>query len=172
MTRLATLIACFVLPAVAWSAVPSEIDEQIIGGWQLKMTTPDGEDREPIVLIGRHYDRYAAWYVGQQGMEPMKDVQLKDDVLIGKITPKEQPDVSVTLEARLTDKDTCQGVGKYRSADGDAGSWDFAGKKLSLSSAGEVYYYHLLRVELAFLAEQPCQCMGAFQCGENPFAFT
>jgi hypothetical protein len=129
---------------VAWSADADDIDEQILGGWQLKMTTPDGEYREPLVLVGRQFDRYAAWYVGEQGMEPMKDVQLKDDVLVGNITPKEQPDVSVTLEARLTEKDTCQGVGKYRDANGEEGSWDFTGKKLSLKAAGEVSKWQLI----------------------------
>ena len=132
MKRLVASLAftCFVL----WGAGDTgadEIDRDVIGGWQLKMTTPDGQAREPMVLIGRQYDRYAAWYVGDDGLEPLSKVKLDGDTLTGSITPKEQPDVRVKLSARLTDKDTCQGVGEFESANGDQGEWSFTGEKSS-----------------------------------------
>ncbi len=145
MKRIATLtvLACITLPAVALQADTSDIDKQIIGVWQLSMTTPEGENREPIVLVGRQYDEYVAWYVGNDGLEAMKNVQLKNDLLVGTIKPKEHPDVTVTLEARLKGEDACEGVGKYQSPDGDSGSWKFAGKRLSLSSFDDVSTWKL-----------------------------
>ncbi len=140
MKRFVTLIAlvCMTIPAVALQADTSDVSKQIVGAWQLKMTTPDGEHREPIVLIGRQYDAYVAWYVGNDGPEAMKNVQLKNDLLVGAIEPKEQPGMTVTLEARLQGEGACEGVGKYKSTYGDSGNWKFSGKRLSSSSFDEV----------------------------------
>lgn len=145
MKRIAifTALACIALPVVALQADTSDIDKQIIGAWQLKMTTPEGESREPIVLIGRQFDAYTAWYVGDNGLEAMQNVQLNDDLLVGSIKPQERPEMTVTLQARLDGKDSCAGVGKYRSSGGDSGSWKFAGKRLSLSSFDDVSTWKL-----------------------------
>ena len=45
MKRIATLtvLACITLPVFALHADTSDTDKQIIGAWQLKMTTPEGE---------------------------------------------------------------------------------------------------------------------------------
>ena len=101
------------------------------------------KQREPVVLVGRQYDEYLAWYVGDDGLEAMKNVQLKDDVLVGTLKPKEHPEVTVSLEARLTGEGACEGVGKFKSPDGDSGSWKFTGKRLAPSSTYDVSKWKL-----------------------------
>ena len=41
-----TLAACLILPALV-QADTSDTDRQVLGPWQLQMTTPDGESRSP-----------------------------------------------------------------------------------------------------------------------------
>jgi len=140
MKRIVTLT---VLTSIAMSASllqadTRDVDKQILGPWQLTMTTPDGQTREPVVLVGRQYEDYVAWYVADDQAEAMKDVQLKDDTLVGTIEPKDHPGITVTLEARLTDDNACEGVGKYQSADGLSGSWEFAGKRFALAEFDDV----------------------------------
>ncbi len=115
----------------------------MLGGWQLEMTTPDGEQHEPVVLIGRQYDRYAAWYVGTAGLEALSNVKLDGETLSGSITPKDHPEVKVKLSAQLTSEDACQGVGNYESTGGDQGQWTFKGKKLDYSQVGELQTWSL-----------------------------
>ena len=145
MNRIVTLtaLACFASPALISRADTSDVDRLVIGPWQLRMTTPDDQPREPVVLIGRQYDDYVAWYVGDDGLEAMKDVQLEDDTLVGSITPKEHPEITVTLQARLKGDDACGGVGSYRSPDGDSGSWEFTGKRIALSDFDKVSQWQL-----------------------------
>ena len=145
MKRIATwtLLACIALPVFTLQADNSDTDKQIIGAWQLKMTTPEGETREPVVLVGRQYDDYLAWRVGEDGLEALENVQLKNDVLVGTFKPKEHPDVTVTLEARLTGEGACEGAGKFKSTDGDSGAWKFTGKRLAPPSTYDVSKWKL-----------------------------
>jgi len=138
-----TALAAFVLPAMAVRADTDEVDKQILGAWKLDFTAPDGVARTPIVIVGRQYDKYVAWYVGDDQPEAFKDVQLNDDTLTGKINPQERPDVTVTLEAKLKAENECEGIGKFTSANGETGSWNFKGKRIGLSEFDEVMTWKL-----------------------------
>jgi hypothetical protein len=138
-----TALACCVLHAVDVTADSDDVDKQILGAWKLECTTPDGVARTPIVIVGRQYEEYVAWYVGDDQPEAFKDVQLKDDTLVGTINPKVEPNVTVTLEAKLKAENECEGTGKFRSADGKTGSWNFTGKRIDLSEFDEVMTWKL-----------------------------
>jgi len=140
---LTTALACVVLPAMTVMADSTDVDKQMLGAWKLEFTTPDGVERTPVVLVGRQYTRYAAWHVSDDQLEPFTDVQLKDDILAGTIKPQEQPNVTVTLEAELTAENQCEGTGRYKSEDGETGSWNFTGQRASLSSFDEVETWNL-----------------------------
>jgi len=133
-----TALACIALPAMAVRADSKDVDKQILGAWKLEFTTPDGVERTPVVLVGRQYTKYAAWHVGDDQIEPFTDVQLKDDTLVGTIKPQGQPDITVTLEAKQTAANQCEGIGKYKDEDGEAGSWKFTGQRVPLSSFDDV----------------------------------
>jgi hypothetical protein len=137
------LLACFVLPSLTLQADIKETAKQIVGPWKLKMTTPDGETREPLMLIGRQHDQFVAWYVAGEKPEPMSAVALKNDTLTATTKPKEHPGITVKLEASLTGDGTCKGVGKYESENGEAGSWDFTGKRMANSSFDEVVKWQM-----------------------------
>jgi hypothetical protein len=115
----------------------------VLGVWQLEFTTPDGMDRNPTIVVGRQYEKYVAWYVSDQGAQPFKDVRMEGEALVGKIVPKEQSDVTVTLKAELKSENECAGTGSYVDEYGDSGSWNFTGKRLSPSSVGEVTTWNL-----------------------------
>ena len=85
-----TLAACLVLPALV-QADTSDVDRQVLGPWQLKMTTPDGESRSPIVIVGRQFSKYVAWYIGDQGPEAFQKVELKGETLVGTLNPTGAP---------------------------------------------------------------------------------
>lgn len=138
-----TAIACLVSPAVAARADSDDVDKEVLGVWKLEFTAPDGVARTPIVIVGRQYEEYVAWYVGDDGPESFTNVQLKDDTLVGAIKPKEQPDVTVKLEAKLKAENECEGTGKFTSADGDTGSWKFTGKRIGLSEFDDVMTWKL-----------------------------
>jgi len=133
-----TAIACLASPAVAARADSDDVDKQILGAWKLEFTTPDDVARTPVVIVGRQYEKYIAWYVGDDEPEAFTNVQLKDDTLVGTIKPKERPDVTVTLEAKLKAEDECEGIGRFTSEDGDTGSWNLTGKRIGLSEFDEV----------------------------------
>ena len=135
---LTTVLVCIALPAMVVRADSNDVDKQILGAWKLEFTTPDGVERTPLVLVGRQYDKYAAWHVGDNRIEPFTGVQLKDDILVGTIKPQEEPNVTVTLEATLTAEDRWGGTGKYKADDGETASWEFTGKRVCLSSFDEV----------------------------------
>jgi hypothetical protein len=136
-------VMTLMLAANTASADTTELDRQILGVWQLKMTTPDGMAREPYVVVGRQYDSYEAWYVGENGLEAMKAVRLDGETLTGSLVPKSMPDVTVTLEARLQGENQCQGTGKYRDTYGDTGSWSFTGKHLTADAFSDITKWEL-----------------------------
>lgn len=138
-----TMAVCLILPAWA-QADTSDVDRQIIGPWQLKMTTPDGQSRSPVVIVGRQYSDYVAWYVGDQGPEAFQNVALKGETLVGTLSPKEHPGVEVTLESKLTGDNKCAGTAKFRSKNGgDAGSFEFKGERLVMSSFDDASTWQL-----------------------------
>jgi hypothetical protein len=138
-----TALACLALPTVV-VADSKEIDQQIVGAWKLDFTAPDGVRRTPIVVVGRQYQKYVAWYVEKDQPEPFQNVQLRDDLLVGTISPQERPDITVTLESRLAAPDRCTGTARYRSKDGsDSGSWNFTGQRVNPSSFDEVMTWKL-----------------------------
>ena len=133
-----TVLVCVGLPVLVSQADTNDDAKHVVGPWQLKMTTPDGQARAPVVVVGRQYDEYVAWYFGKDGPEALKRVRLKDDSMVGTLKPKELPGVTVKLEARLKGDNACEGVGTYRDSDGDSGSWEFTGKRIALSFFDEV----------------------------------
>ncbi|MBM4091621.1 MAG: hypothetical protein FJ276_19665 [Planctomycetes bacterium] len=146
MKRLVTMIVLigFGMPAAADDAGSRDVDRQVLGAWQLEFTAPDGVHRNPVVLVGRQYTSYVAWYVADGEPQPFKTVQLQGDKLVGTITPKERPDVTVTCESTLRAADQCEGKATYRTKDGsDSGQWGFIGKRLAMSSFGEVMKWDL-----------------------------
>jgi hypothetical protein len=145
MKRLVMMIAvgCLALPAVGATRA-DDVDQQILGAWQLQCTTPDGVQRTPLVVVGRQYARYVAWYIGQGEPQPFKDVRLQGDKLVGTIVPPERPDITVTCESSLKSPDQCTGTATYRTRDGgDTGSWKFGGRRLALSAFDEVMKWKL-----------------------------
>jgi len=138
-----TLAACLIMPALV-QADTSDADRQILGAWQLKLTTPDGESRSPIVIVGRQFSKYVAWYIGDKEPQAFQKVELKGDTLVGSLNPQEHPGVEVTLESRLTAENQCAGTAKFRSkSGGDGGSFQFKGERLSLSSFDDVSTWKL-----------------------------
>ncbi len=138
-----TMAACLVMPAWA-QADTSEADRQVLGAWKLQMTTPDGQSRSPIVIVGRQFSTYVAWYIGDQGPEAFRNVVLKGESLTGTLKPQEHPGMEVTLESRLTAENQCTGTAKFHSQNGgDAGSFNFTGARMPLSSFDDVSTWKL-----------------------------
>lgn len=139
-------VAFLVLPLSAVAA--QELDpvvEEIVGLWKLEFTTPDDVDREPIIAIGRMYDKLVAWYVAEGSLEafekpePFKGVRLTDEALLMTITPPQEPGVTVTFKAEPGDEEgTCRGTATYESSDGETGAWGFKGAKVAMSVWDEV----------------------------------
>lgn len=137
-------LACFALPLAAQGADHSEVDRQVLGAWQLQFAAPDGVQRTPVVVVGRQYDSYLAWYVNDDKLQPFRDVRLEGDRLVGKIRPQEEPDVTVSCEASLKADDCCKGTATYRNAaDGASGSFAFTGERVPLSSFDDVETWKL-----------------------------
>ena len=126
------------------SAANDEVDRQILGAWMLDLTDPDGVHRAPAVVVGRQYDRYIAWYLGNDQPEPFRDVELKGDTLVGTLQLKEFPSVTLTLDATLTGDDKCAGTVKYREGSSAAsGSFRFSGQRVPMSAFDEVMTWKL-----------------------------
>ena len=145
MRRFATMIAfaCFAMPVAAGEAGSKETDQSVLGVWQLQYTAPDGAQHTPIVIVGRQYDNYLAWYLADKEPQAFQDVQLKGDKLVGTIRPQEHAGVTVTCEATLKAEDQCAGVATFRTAGGDTGSCKFAGQRMKMSSFDEVMTWKL-----------------------------
>ena len=83
---------------VAPRAMADEVSDQIVGPWQLELTTPEGENREPIVVVGKQREKYVAWLVERSEIQAFESVQLNDETLTLKIKPKERAgQTTVTL---------------------------------------------------------------------------
>lgn len=122
------------IPAVAANstATPSTA-KQIVGAWQLDFTTPDGEQRTPMVIVGRQHQELVAWYVEKDKPESFKKVRLEDDTLLLTFRPQERREIEVTFRASLKKENVCFGEASYESDDGDSGSWTFKGQRVAAS---------------------------------------
>lgn len=142
-------IAVFVLlvgPAAAADLTVEQVEtaqKEIVGAWKLDFTTPDYVRRTPIVLVGRQFRELVAWYIEENEPEAFKTVRLNDDTLILTIRPKERNDVTVTFEATSETDGVCVGTGTYKADDGDAGSWELKGKRMSFSDFDETQKWQL-----------------------------
>lgn len=146
MKRVALVFAaiCFAMPVAAGEAGSKDIDRQVVGGWKLDFTAPDGVHRNPIIIVGRQYKSYVAWYVDEKEPQAFRDVQLLGDKLVGTIELQEHPGISVTCEATLKAEDQCQGTATYKNKNGgDTGKWTFTGQRIKLSSFDDVMTWKL-----------------------------
>ena len=120
------------------AASVDEVAEEAVGGWKLEFTTPDGEYRTPIVLVGRQHDEFVAWYVAGDEPEAFSKVKLDGEELHMTIRPKEfGGDVKATLVAHLSGTNACAGTVKYAENGGDSGEFKFKGKRIDLSEFDE-----------------------------------
>lgn len=130
-TRSFLALACAFPLGLALAEARDQLDEQILGAWQLEFTTPDGVERRPLMILGREYDRYVAWGVLDGQRQPFRSVEIRGDALVASIDPAAFPGVTVTLECGLAGNDRCAGMGRFRAADdGDAGEWTITGRRL------------------------------------------
>ena len=147
MKYLVTMAAVAFLVLPVSPAAAQELDpvvEEIVGLWRLEFTDPNDVDQEPLIAVGRIYDELVAWYVGQGALElfdepqPFTGVALTDDALVMTISPKEQPDVTVTFEGTSDEQGKCYGTATYEASDGETGSWEFTGEMVDMSEWDEV----------------------------------
>ena len=96
------------------------------------------------MIVGRQFTKYVAWYIGDQGPEAFQKVEIKGETLVASLNPQEHPGMEVALESHLTGENQCAGTAKFRSkSGGDAGSFEFKGKRLTLSSFNDVSTWKL-----------------------------
>ena len=119
------------------------VNKEVVGAWKLEFTTPDDVARTPIVLVGRQHQELVAWYVEKEKPEAISKVRLNDDTLTMSLRPKERDDVTVTIEAKLKEEGVCVGTGTYTLDDGESGSWDIQGKRLSPSDFDQTEQWQL-----------------------------
>ena len=136
-------LASLMLPAIGANADSGKIDKKILGAWKLQLTLPDGNQKDAFVLLGRQYDRYCAWRVSKEGLEPFQDIKMDGDVLSGTIKPKDAPGVTVTLQAQPDGKGACKGTARYETEDGDSGKFHFSGKQIDLTTLDDVSRWEL-----------------------------
>lgn len=138
------LLVGLVISGSGWSAANEDMDQQILGAWMLDLTDPEGVHRAPAVVVGRQYDRYIAWYLGNDQPEPFRGVELKGDTLVGTLQPKEFPSVTLDVEATLAGDGRCAGTAKFREgASGVSGSFRFSGQRVPMSAFDEVMTWKL-----------------------------
>lgn len=103
LSRLIVMSSLALVTSSALGAVDerSAVDQDLLGVWQLKFTTPDGIVRDPVMIVGRQYESYLAWQIVGGRAEPFKSVRLRGETLTLTIDPSQEPDVSVTLEIEL-----------------------------------------------------------------------
>lgn len=141
-TVVMTALACFTLLAVGAASPAADLEKDAIGPWQLKFTTPEGEQQAPVVVVGWQYGQYLAWHVDGDDVQPFKDVKLRGDTLVGTIVPKEEPGMTLTVKARMAGQNKCTGVINYRGDD-EAGSLTFAGQRIEPAAFDEVQTWKL-----------------------------
>ena len=138
-----TVLVCLAMPALAKADSGNDLDQHVVGAWTLEMTDPEGVRRTPMVIVGRQYEKYVAWYIGKDQPEAIQDVQLKGETLVGSLKPQERPGITVTLEATWTGDGKCQGTAKYGDNAGNSGSFGFTGQRVPMSEFDEVSTWKL-----------------------------
>jgi hypothetical protein len=136
-------LAASILLALPVAAQSDDAMKEIVGVWQTKFTAPDGAERSPYVVIGRQHQELVAWAVESGEPERFKNVKLEGDTLVLTLRPREASNVTVTLKATAESDGVCVGTGVYTTDDGDTGSWQFRGKRLSPSEYGETQEWQL-----------------------------
>ena len=138
------------MAALALTALPASADElesaakEIVGVWKLDFVTPDGDRLTPMVVVGRQRQELIAWAAQKEELQAFEDVCLKDDSVVATIKPKEYGgDLTVTLEAKLEEKDVCCGKGKYAFDNGESGTFDFTGERIPVSKLEKVTQWNL-----------------------------
>ncbi len=146
--RFCLMLAVAFLPAISASAQElsdeeiRDVQEQVIGPWQLEMSTPEG-DLSPVVLVGRQRKELVAWFVDEDRPQKFKSVKLDGEILSLTVEPKKHPGVTVTLNATLAGEGKCTGEAEYETSDGDAGSFSFKGSRIQDRVYDEVQTWEL-----------------------------
>lgn len=117
--------------ASASAANENAIAPQVVGAWQLDVSTPDGVDRSPIIVVGRQHDELLAWYIDEGDPEAFESVRVSGDSLELTIVPREQGgNATVKLIAQANGPDRCYGDLEYRLTNGETGTCEFTGKRI------------------------------------------
>lgn len=134
MKKIVWFVALFCcLAAPAWAATVEEAMPDVRGAWQLEFTSPDGVQRQPIVIVGREYQQLVAWYVEEDGKPVAIDSARLDGETLVLSTRRQQAegDMKITLRAQLAGADKCRGEGTYELLSaGDQGNWSFSGRRI------------------------------------------
>ena len=134
MKLFVSLVLCGIM---ALPAIGADIDEdsaEAIGAWQLDFTTPEGESKTPIVIVGRQRENLVAWYVGDDEPQDFSEVELDGEELRLTFRPaKFDGNILVTFVGHLTESGACEGDIEYETTSGDSGSFDFSGKRIKPS---------------------------------------
>lgn len=135
-------LACLVLFALSTAVQAAGLEKDAVGPWQLKFTTPEGEQETPVVVVGWQHGQYLAWHVNGDDVQPFQDVKLQGDTLVGTIAPGEEPGVMLKVKSRLSGENQCKGVINYKT-DQEAGSLTFTGQRIGLSAFDDVQTWKL-----------------------------
>lgn len=125
------LCAFVALPAVA--ADVDTIPEEVFGAWQLEFTTPEYEQKSPVIIVGHQRKELVAWYAAEDELQAFSEVELEGEELRLTFRPeKYDGDVLVTFSGHLKEDGVCEGDIDYKTNDGDSGTFEFAGKRIEL----------------------------------------
>lgn len=134
MKTFVSIAACAVVALPAAAADVDKAARKAVGAWQLEFTTPENDQRTPIVIVGRQRDELVAWYVAEAEPEEFSEVKLDGEDLQLTFRPaKFQGEIPVTFASRLQESGACAGSIEYETNDGDSGSFDFAGNRIEPS---------------------------------------
>jgi len=124
----------------------AEIDDDVkaaLGGWKLSITTPDGVDRTPTILLGRQNDELVAWYVENEKRQPFKSVKIEGESIVFSFRPKEREDIEVTLKAKRKEKGQCVGTASFKDEAGEVTEVEFSGKQIKPADFDEAQTWTL-----------------------------
>jgi len=134
MKLFVSLVLCSFATLPAFAADVDEIPAEAFGAWQLEFTTPEYEQKSPIIIVGRQREELVAWYATEDELQAFSEVELEGEVLKLTFRPKKYDgDLLVTFSGHLKEDGVCEGDIDYKSNDGDSGTFDFAGKRIELS---------------------------------------
>ncbi|MCA9168391.1 MAG: hypothetical protein KDB23_12010 [Planctomycetales bacterium] len=144
MKRLALTALLFFSTLSASAVDVKTLAPEVVGAWHLSFTTPDGEQRTPVVVVGRQKDEFVAWYVDKDEPQPFKSVAVKEDGLELMIVASEKDHgATVKMLAKPDGNNRCSGKAEYTLPGGDTGSWDFRGERVELAKLPHVSQWKL-----------------------------